>query len=71
MKREPVESSSIAAVGYLPARRLMEIEFRNGGVYEYQGVPDTLYREFLRADSHGRFFTQHIRPGGFPYRKVA
>ena len=39
MKRAPVDSSSIATVGYDPASRTLEIEFRDGDVYQYFNVP--------------------------------
>ena len=61
MRRERVTSSSIAAIGYDPDTRTMEVEFHNTGVYRYTDVPAAVHRRFLRADSHGRFFNDHIR----------
>lgn len=62
MRREAVESSSIAAAGYDPARCVLEVEFRNGGVYEYLDVPLSVYRAFLEAESRGRFLNTRIKP---------
>ena len=39
MKRVAVDSSSIASVGYDSKAYVLEIEFRNGGVYRYLDVP--------------------------------
>jgi KTSC domain len=39
MHREPVVSISIAAVGYDPERRLLEVEYKNGKIVQYGGVP--------------------------------
>lgn len=69
MERQPVESSSIAAVGYDGALRTLEVEFVNGGVYAYDGVPKAVYAAFLAADSHGRFFNAEIRDG-YPFHRL-
>ena len=54
MQRVPVESSSIASIGYAPQRRVLELEFRQSGeVYQYFDVPAEEYAEFLGADSKG------------------
>jgi len=39
MKRQPVESSNLASVGYDAARQILEIEFNHGGIYQYYDVP--------------------------------
>lgn len=70
MERTRVESSAIASVGYAPERRRMEVEFTSGRVYEYTGVPESVYRGMLGAESHGRYFTAHVRSAGFPCRKL-
>lgn len=71
IRRQPVESSAIAAVGYSRKLRALEIEFRNGAIYRYSEVPARLYRELLAADSMARFYdekikfhfrSQHVRP---------
>ena len=47
-----VDSSSIASIGYEPATRQFEIEFRESGdVYRYADVPKEEYAAFLAADS--------------------
>jgi hypothetical protein len=70
MQRTPVESSNIAAVGYVPERRVLQIEFIGGRVYEYAAVPHTVHEELMRAPSKGTFFAEHIRPAGFTYRRI-
>jgi len=59
MRRVPVESTSIGSVGY--ADDVLEIRFRNGGLYRYFGVPPDVHQGLMRADSKGRFFNLHIR----------
>ncbi len=70
MKREPVESSMIAAIGYNPDNQTLEVEFNDGNVYEYDDVEPEVYEEFMAADSHGRFFLANIRDN-YPYRKLS
>jgi hypothetical protein len=61
----PVESSQIEAIGYSPARQVLAIKFKNktgtGPTYEYDNVSQTLFDEFLAADSKGRFFRDRIK----------
>jgi hypothetical protein len=59
MRRAPVESSSLASVGYQGA--VLEVEFRNGGVYRYIDVPEEVHRRLMSAESKGRFFNFEIR----------
>lgn len=61
MRRIPVDSSSIAEVGYDPASSTLEVVFREGGVYRYFGVPAAVFSEFMAADSKGRYFVAEIR----------
>lgn len=68
MHRVPVESSSIDSVGY--EKKVLEVKFRNGGLYQYFDVPEDLIVLLMRADSKGRFFNQHIR-GQFPSRRLS
>jgi len=61
MNRQPVTSSSIASVGYDASKLILEIEFRNGRVYQYFNVHEFLYQEFMSAESKGRFFNSNIK----------
>ena len=38
MKRTSVKSSNILSVGHDPETNTLEIEFKGGGVYSYDGV---------------------------------
>lgn len=73
MDREPVASSAIAAVGFslsfqietplalLDLPGILEIEFTDGRVYQYQEVPTSVYKELMDAPSLGAFFNAEIR----------
>jgi hypothetical protein len=69
MEREAVVSSNIASVGYDEANCILEVEFKNGSVYEYFDVPEHLYREFREAGSLGTFLNSHIR-SRYRYQRV-
>jgi hypothetical protein len=60
MKRESVESSNIASVGFEPGAGL-EIEFRNGRIYRYPAVPREIFLGLIKAKSKGGFFAGKIR----------
>jgi len=63
MLRLPVVSSNVKAIGYDPEEKTLEVEFLNGGIYQYGGIQQELYDELLAAKSVGRFIAQTIRPG--------
>jgi hypothetical protein len=62
MKRVAVSSSSVATVGYDPSSFILEIEFRNGGVYQYRQVPAAAHRLLMQAKSIGDYVNTIIKP---------
>ena len=64
--REPVDSSTVQSVGWQDS--ILEVEFKSG-IYQYLDVPKQVFQEFLEADSHGRYFNNHIKKH-FQSRKV-
>jgi hypothetical protein len=60
MKRNAVDSSMMASVGYSTRRRILEIEFQTGDIYQYLDVPFAVYRALLAAPSKGRFFHANL-----------
>ena len=70
MKRERVQSSSLAEVGYEPRGHVLEVRFRNGGLYRYYEVPRQVYRALMSAESLGAFMNHAIR-GHYRYEQVA
>ena len=51
MVRHPVSSSRIANVGW--ENDVMEVQFHNGAVYQYYGVSQAEYQNFLNSPSLG------------------
>jgi hypothetical protein len=69
MKRFPVSSTCIAAVGYDAKTRVLEIEYSSGEVYQYFEVPPRVYRELVAAESHGAYINREIKHA-YRYRAV-
>ncbi|MFL5807477.1 MAG: KTSC domain-containing protein [Roseiflexaceae bacterium] len=69
MNRQPVSSSNLRSVGYDPAAQLLEIEFHSGGVYQYTGVPESIYSALMQAASKGSYFHDHIKDH-YPTHKI-
>jgi ATP-dependent DNA helicase RecG len=69
MKRQSVESSNLASIGYDAENEILEIEFNHGGVYQYFDVPENVYEELMNADSHGVYFLANIR-NDYEYEKM-
>ena len=67
MTREPVTSSNIASIGYDTNTKTLEIEFKHSGVYLYHNVPIAVHKEFMGAESKGKYFAQNIKNG---YKKI-
>ena len=61
VKRVPVESTALAAIGYSKRLRALEIEFRNGAIYRYLDVAPEVYDALLHARSKARFYDDNIR----------
>jgi len=61
MERIPVSSSSIASIGYDPEIPALEVEYRQGGIYRYQGVSQGVFEQLMNAPSKGTFINQQIK----------
>jgi len=65
-----LESSSISEVTYQPKSSNLYVTFkRDNKTYQYEGVPQDVYEEFMKADSKGIFFNYIIAPN-YPFRKL-
>lgn len=65
MKREPVDSTTIASIGYMPQRRALEIEFRDSGtLYLYFDVSAQEHAQFMAAPSKGFYLNHVFKPKG-------
>jgi hypothetical protein len=69
MQRQPVQSSVLESVGYDPSAKILELEFREGGVWNYFDFSKISYKRFITAESLGKFFVKRIK-GRYPELRV-
>jgi hypothetical protein len=70
MNRTPVSSSNLASVGYDSSTQVLEVEFLHGSIYQYSGIPSSVYVDLMAASSHGSYFDQYVKKSGYAYLKV-
>lgn len=68
-ERIPVVSSNIASVGYNAEKKLLEIEFHHGAVYQYVDVPERVYEELMNSAAKGSYFMNELKDK-FEYQKI-
>ena len=61
MKRLDVDSSMLKSVGYDEKKKILEVEFNHGGIYEYYDVEKETFDDLMNADSVGRYFINNIK----------
>jgi KTSC domain len=66
---EKVSSSSLWAAGYDYGTGELYVEFNNGMLYRYSGVPVAIYQGLMTADSCGRYLNACVRDV-FAYERV-
>lgn len=55
------QSSTLYAIGYDLANKKLEVEFFNGRVYRYHGVPLRVVMQLMEAESPGSMYNSVIR----------
>lgn len=61
MEWKNLKSSNIKRTRYNMENFFMEVEFNNGGHYGYKDVPESVFNDFVEADSPGRAFASEIK----------
>lgn len=69
MEREMVDSSTVLSIGYELTSSTLEVEFKNGGLYQYYNVPEPIYQQLMASDSKGKFMHAYIKPA-YPCSRV-
>ena len=69
MQRQSVTSSNLKSVGYDSGSGILEIEFKDGSIYQYSGVPESIYKGLMAASSHGTYHHQNI-VDRYSYKKI-
>ena len=68
MNRTPVKSSFLAAIGYDEASKTLEVELKNGKIYQYLDFPPEEFAALRAAESLGAHY--NIVKRGFPSRRA-
>lgn len=61
MNRQYVDSSMITSIGYDALSCTLEVEFKNGTVWQYHEFPEYMWYEFESAESKGKYFNVNIK----------
>jgi len=69
MHREQVSSSNIKSIGYESNSQTLEVEFRDGGIYQYFNVASNTYEKLISAQSIGSFFHKYIK-NNYKWKKI-
>nr|WP_319376059.1 KTSC domain-containing protein [uncultured Methanoregula sp.] len=62
MERQSVKSRILHSVGYDDTRKILEIEFASGLVYQYLAVPPKVYADLMHSGEIGKYFSEKVRP---------
>ncbi len=55
-----IESSMVYAVGYDRESKTLEVVFTRGGIWEYEGVPESEYKNMMKSSSIGSYMRDYI-----------
>lgn len=64
-----VESSQIHSIGYDPKSKMLVVNFKRGGIYQYSDVPQEVFDQFMAAPSKGKFLGAEIK-GKFEFKRL-
>lgn len=67
MQRQEVKSSMFKSVGH--SADTLEIEFKNGDIWQYSSVPADVYEAMMKSESVGKYFLANIK-GKYTETKV-
>lgn len=65
----PVASSQINEVGYDAGSQTLRCRFKNGWLYEYDGVAAEAHQAMMQSPSVGSFFANQVK-NVYTYRRV-
>jgi KTSC domain len=64
-----VQSSNVASVGYEIATQTAFIQFLNGNIYIYKGVPPFEFENLKNAPSVGSYLNRNFK-NVYPYERI-
>jgi len=70
MEWQPIESKLFVSAAYNAETHILYLRFRSGDVYRYFEFPEDQFKDFIKAESCGRYFLDQIRDQ-FRYERLA
>ena len=67
---ERMQSSNLKKMGYDDDNEVLWVEFNNGRVYRYKGVPKEIHRIIRNAPSKGSAFHRYIRSKAYQFKRI-
>lgn len=67
-----IQSDNVQSAGYDASTLVMTVQFKNGALYEYYGVPADLWTSFVAAQPHpwSQVGYPRLVQGGIPYKRI-
>ena len=67
-----IQSDNVRAAGYDATSMVMTVQFDNGALYEYYGVPADLWASFVAAQPHpwSQVGYPRLVQGAIPYKRI-
>lgn len=67
-----IQSDNVQAAGYEVNSMIMTVQFNNGYIYEYYGVPEELWNSFIAAQPHpwSQVGYSRLVQAGVSYRRI-
>lgn len=56
-----VQSTNVGKIGYNPDAKVMTVEYKNGFVYSYDGVPQEIYNAAKESESIGSYISRNVK----------
>lgn len=66
---QPVSSSNVAAVGYDAENQTVYVQFLDGSIYIYKGVPAHEFENLRTAPSVGSYLNRNYK-NVYPYERI-
>ena len=70
MERKDVESSTISTIGYDKSESTLEIEYKNGMIYQHFDVPRKTYKKLMKSSCVDHFLNTSIK-NVYPYKSIS
>jgi KTSC domain len=70
MERKPVDSSMLTSVGYDPSTQTLEMEFKDGAIWQYLKVSELEYSRLIGSSSLGSY-ARDLIIGQYPEVRVS